>query len=372
MDEKIGTNTTPSWVKEDGTTKEIIMGIEDLDIQSDGNTKMSIESVLLDDNDAYINEMVVTPKKNRPGPFGSVGGTVYGTVEKGWEEVREAFIENFALNLERGAQLTIYQHSKLVVDLHGNGNTSSSESSIFDSMLKRKPKAVYNGDTIQNMYSSGKNMEVICIAVLVDRGLIAYTDLVASIWPEFGQFGKEDLTLADVLRHEAGIPFFTDPLVMHKRNRDRQLKKKDVDGIVVLDRFIEASGKCYLYGKRHYHACTRGWILSAIIRRVDEKHRSLGQFMREEICIPLNLSIYCGIPRDFQQTLNIAKMVPLPSFNCMLQMAPACVGQSSDPTLTGIFNTFSAHSHPLLRHSEYTSCVCLHVCVSVCLVSMRL
>ena len=31
-------------------------------------------------------------------------------------------------------------------------------------------------------------------------------------WPQFGQHGKSDLTVADVLRHEAGLPVFSQPL----------------------------------------------------------------------------------------------------------------------------------------------------------------
>ena len=27
-------------------------------------------------------------------------------------------------------------------------------------------------------------------------------------WPEFGQHGKGEVTVEDVLRHEAGLPFF--------------------------------------------------------------------------------------------------------------------------------------------------------------------
>lgn len=67
---------------------------------------------------------------------------------------------------------------------------------------------------LQNVYSSGKNIEAVCIAMLVDKGLLNYDELVSSYWPEFGQFGKENVTLSDVLRHEAGIPFFSDPHAM--------------------------------------------------------------------------------------------------------------------------------------------------------------
>ena len=39
-----------------------------------------------------------------------------------------------------------------------------------------------------------------------------YTDKISSYWPEFGQKGKEDITVADLLRHEAGLAQFDLPL----------------------------------------------------------------------------------------------------------------------------------------------------------------
>ena len=35
-----------------------------------------------------------------------------------------------------------------------------------------------------------------------------YTEKISSYWPEFGQNGKEDITVADLLRHEAGLAQF--------------------------------------------------------------------------------------------------------------------------------------------------------------------
>lgn len=35
-----------------------------------------------------------------------------------------------------------------------------------------------------------------------------------------------------------------------------------------------------------YHAMTYGWLIDQIIRRVDHKNRSLGQFFDEEIAKP--------------------------------------------------------------------------------------
>eukprot|EP01052_Picozoa_sp_SAG31_P010091 SAG31_NODE_543_length_14248_cov_3.230900_2_plen_105_part_00 len=62
------------------------------------------------------------------------------------------------------------------------------------------PKA-YSSRTLQNVFSSGKNLEAIAVMVLVDRGLVQYTDCVADHWPAFGLHGKETITVEDVLRH---------------------------------------------------------------------------------------------------------------------------------------------------------------------------
>lgn len=40
--------------------------------------------------------------------------------------------------------------------------------------------------------------------MLVDRGRLSYDDLVVEYWPEYGQFGKENTTIEDVLTHKVG------------------------------------------------------------------------------------------------------------------------------------------------------------------------
>ena len=41
-----------------------------------------------------------------------------------------------------------------------------------------------------------------------------YTERISSYWPEFGQNGKENITVADLMRHEAGLPIFH-PHLLH-------------------------------------------------------------------------------------------------------------------------------------------------------------
>jgi hypothetical protein len=42
---------------------------------------------------------------------------------------------------------------------------------------------------------------------------------------------------------------------------------------------------------RGYHAVTRGFFLNELIRRTDPKHRSIGQFIKEEVIIPISGSL---------------------------------------------------------------------------------
>ena len=50
------------------------------------------------------------------------------------------------------------------------------------------------------------------ISLFLLQGLMKYTEKISTYWPEFGQNGKENITVADLLRHEAGLASFDLPL----------------------------------------------------------------------------------------------------------------------------------------------------------------
>ncbi len=155
----------------------------------------------------------------------------------------------------------------------------------------------YNEKTLQNIWSSGKNIEAICFALLRERNMISYDDLVVKYWPEFGKFGKEMITIADILRHDSGLPFFANPIESENYKKDTRFTPNDLRNLSVIEDAIEKSIR---YGTgRYYHAITRGWILSAILKRVDAKKRTIGQFISDEISKPLSLDVYCAMsPQD--------------------------------------------------------------------------
>ena len=55
--------------------------------------------------------------------------------------------------------------------------------------------------SVQMIFSSGKTVASICMACLIDRGLLNYNDRVSRHWPEFAQNGKENLKICDILRY---------------------------------------------------------------------------------------------------------------------------------------------------------------------------
>ena len=62
---------------------------------------------------------------------------------------------------------------------------------------------------------------------------------------------------------------------------------------------------------REYHTVSRGWIINEIVRRVDPRQRTIGEFLRDEIATPLGIGnqVRVGIdPTDAQKNLNIAPL----------------------------------------------------------------
>ena len=52
----------------------------------------------------------------------------------------------------------------------------------------------------QPIFSSGKSIESIIMAMQHDKGIFDYEDKISKHWPEFGQNGKENIKICDVFR----------------------------------------------------------------------------------------------------------------------------------------------------------------------------
>lgn len=196
---------------------------------------------------------------------------IAGTTRPGWEFVREMLHEHFASERDLGASLAIYHHGQPVVDLSGGW---------FD----RSHTKPYDNNTLQLVFSTTKGVTAIAAAICVQRGWLNYSELVTNYWPEYGKHGKEKTTVADILAHRAGLPLEPAPL-------------EQFVNWTAMVHALENATPLWTPGIAHsYHALTYGWLAGELIRRVDPKKRSVGQFVQEEIARPLNIEFYIGLP----------------------------------------------------------------------------
>lgn len=96
-----------------------------------------------------------------------------------------------------GASIAVYYKGNLVVDLHGG---FADASSLLPWTL----------ETRTVIFSATKAVGALCVAILVDRGHVKYADLVTSFWPEFGQNGKEKITVDWIMSHRVNAKVLKD------------------------------------------------------------------------------------------------------------------------------------------------------------------
>ncbi|CAF0763708.1 unnamed protein product [Didymodactylos carnosus] len=250
---------------------------------------------------------------------------VEGLVEPNWEIIRDLFEQNFRDGSELGASLCIYHQGKCVIDLSGG----------WTDQEHTKP---YTRDTLQLVFSTTKGIVAAAVALCVQRGWLDYNELVTKYWPEFGQNGKETITVSDLLSHRAGLPT-VDQCVL-----DDVLNWKSMTDLLAKQKPFWEPGTAH-----GYHAVTFGWLAGELIRRVDPKKRSVGEFVLNEIAKPMNSEFYIGLPEDkdhrvspLERKIQIGNMPP---FTALAERALTLNGTLSamDPSKPNTFNSVSIH-----------------------------
>jgi CubicO group peptidase (beta-lactamase class C family) len=210
-------------------------------------------------------------------------GKVEGFNHPQFDHVREVFTRNFADHDELGASVAVTVAGELVVDLWGG----------WKDKARTQP---WTRDTRAPLWSGTKPITGICFAMIVDRGLATYEDRVSKYWPEFGAAGKEAVTIAQLLSHQAGLPGFLMPTTLS------ELLSTDLAAAR-----LAAQAPLWPPGTAcGYHGVTTGPIASTIFKRIEG--RSIRQFVAEEIANPFNLSVSIGLnPEDFELAAEVVR-----------------------------------------------------------------
>jgi CubicO group peptidase (beta-lactamase class C family) len=207
--------------------------------------------------------------------FNNTPPPISGFVTPGFEAVRAAFVQNFIRRHERGGACAVDHRGKAAVDIWGGVRSQITQEA-------------WDHDTMVVLHSATKGLAAMTLAIAHSRGWLDYDARVCEYWPEFAQRGKERITVRQLLAHQAGLFAIDEPV-------DRAV-------VADLDRLAEVLARqkpAWEPGTRQgYHAITLGFYEGELLRRIDPRHRSLGQFFQDEIAAPLNLDLYIRVPED--------------------------------------------------------------------------
>ena len=200
---------------------------------------------------------------------------IEGHVSHGFEAVRDTFEENFARRGELGGACCAYVRGEKVVDLWGG-------------VRNKVTGAPWESDTMVVIHSATKGLAAMTLAIAHSRGWLDYERRVAAYWPEFAQNGKQDITVRQLLAHQAGLFAFDEPV-------DRSVVANPERLAAVMARHKPA----WEPGTRQgYHGLTLGFYEGELLRRVDPHHRTLGQFFQDEIATALGEDVYIRLPEE--------------------------------------------------------------------------
>ena len=222
---------------------------------------------------------------------------VEGHVARGFERVRDVFVENFARRRELGSGCCAYYKGEKVVDLWGG-------------IRHQQTGDPWQQDTMVIVYSATKGLAAMTLALAHSRGWLDYEAPVVTYWPAFAQQGKQRITVRQLLSHQAGLYALDEPVTSEL--------------LADLDRLAEVLARqkpAWEPGTRQgYHAITLGFYESELLRRVDPQHRSLGRFFQDEIATPLGLDVFIRLPEDIPN-VRLAT-IARPAFGALLRGLP--------------------------------------------------
>ena len=146
---------------------------------------------------------------------------------------------------------------------------------------QRQPAA---DDTLWLLYSNTKVITACAVWLLVERGVLRFTDTIAQHVPGYEANGKADITLHQVLTHQGGYPNADVP---REAWTDHELLRK-----IVCDFRLE-----WTPGSRMvYHGRAAHWTAAVLIEALTRQ--DYRDFIRENVVEPLGLAgeMFVGMP----------------------------------------------------------------------------
>jgi CubicO group peptidase (beta-lactamase class C family) len=208
---------------------------------------------------------------------------VGGAVETGFGAVRDAFAETVAGQEGTGASVAIWYDGAWVANLWGG----------YADAARTRP---WRQDSIVQPYSVTKPFAALCLLILVDRGHVDLDEPMQRYWPEL----RAAATVRQVLSHQAGLVLLDRPAAT----------SVFFDWAAMCARIAEQSPSWEPGTAIGESALLYGHLVGEVVRRVDG--RSLGRFLRDEVCGPLALDFAVGL--DASEQSRVVDLTGLEAF----------------------------------------------------------
>ena len=200
-------------------------------------------------------------------------GSIHGYCDDKFRSVLETFVANFEDREEQGASVCFNVEGETVVNLWGG-------------RMHPRQESEWQEDTMSVVHSVTKAAVSICAHILICEGKLDLRAKVADYWPEFGQQGKEDVTVAMMLNHSAGLAAIRAPIK----------EGGFLDWDYMVQRLAEEAPFWKPGTRNGYHMSTFGWAVGELVRRASGL--SLGDYFRARVAEPLGLDFHIGLPES--------------------------------------------------------------------------
>jgi CubicO group peptidase (beta-lactamase class C family) len=195
---------------------------------------------------------------------------VSGHLAPGLEPLLEVFRDNFIHGIECGAGFAVVRDGRVLVNLVGGHVDPAGE----------HPWA---RDTLVSVYSSTKGLVALALAQLVADGELDLDARVTRYWPEFGAAGKDRVTVAQMLSHQAGLAGLRDPVTLEDLYRHDELAAR-----------MAAAEPLWPPGTAMgYHPILWGVLAGELIRRITGDRA--GALLASRIAGPAGADVHLGL-----------------------------------------------------------------------------
>jgi CubicO group peptidase (beta-lactamase class C family) len=180
--------------------------------------------------------------------------------------VREAFETQLLADSSHSAQLAVYWRDEPVVDLVGGPELDA--------------------ESITGVFSVTKGAAALALGTQVRSGAIDLDERVGHYWPEFAQRGKGEVTVRQLLSHQAGLVSVDGGLTTAEVLDSRQAAAK-----------LAAQRPAWRPGSTFgYHGVTIGIFMEELLRRVTGV--TLQELYASEVRAPRQIDFHVGLPES--------------------------------------------------------------------------